>query len=140
MHKLALAALTLGAAALVLNGGASLASGGSGGSGGGGTTTTTTSGTWPSAYPLPAGTVTAQSATRATVRSTDTVATVMATLDALYAQKGCTEHVAVNKPADYFCVNPVTRKTDEVYFTFAALDPKPTDASRSQTNGFYVKG
>src|SRR5262245_26522762 len=110
MHKLAVAALTLGSAVIVLNSGASLASGGSGGGGG----TTTTSGAWPSAYPLPGGTVTAQSATRATVRSTDTVATVMARLDALYAQKGCTEHVAVNKPADYFCVNPVTRKTDEV--------------------------
>ncbi|NUR10055.1 MAG: hypothetical protein HOQ22_02675 [Nocardioidaceae bacterium] len=141
MKKLSAVALSAATLALALNGGASLASGGSG-SGGGSTSTSTSTGAWPAAYPLPTspGTVTAQSSTRATVRSTDTVATVMDKLDALYAAKGCSAHVAVNKPAQYFCVNPATHKTDEIYFTFAALDPKPTDASRSQTNAFYVKG
>jgi hypothetical protein len=46
----------------------------------------------------------------------------------------------VNKPKDYLCANPATGKSDEVYFTFAALDPTPSDSSRSQTNAFYVKG
>lgn len=46
----------------------------------------------------------------------------------------------MNKPRDYLCFNSSTRKTDEILFTFAALDPKPTDPSRSQTNAFYTKG
>ena len=62
-------------------------------------------------------------------------------LDQLYVtQEGCTLKLAVNKPKDYLCTNPATGKTDEVYFTFAALDPTPTDASRSQSNAFLVKG
>lgn len=98
---------------------------------------------WPTAYPLPVhpGTVTAQTSTTATVRSTDAVYTVRSKLDQLYvAQKGCQLRLAVNRPKDYLCFNAATHKTDEVYFTFAALDPKPTDASRSQTNAFYVRG
>jgi hypothetical protein len=46
----------------------------------------------------------------------------------------------VNKPKNYFCHNASTGKTDEVYFTFAALDPTASDPSRSQTNAFLVKG
>jgi hypothetical protein len=46
----------------------------------------------------------------------------------------------VNRPRDYLCRNAATGKTDEVYFTFAALDPTATDPARSQTNAFYVKG
>jgi hypothetical protein len=53
---------------------------------------------------------------------------------------GCNQKLAVNRPKDYLCVNPVTHATEEIYFTFAALDPTPTDASRSQSNAFYVKG
>jgi hypothetical protein len=117
------------AAALSFGGGVAMASGGSdgGGSGGGG-------GSWPVAsFPLPTspGTIISQSSTRATVRSTDTVATVKAKLDNIYVtQKGCVSHPAVNKPKDYFCGGR------EIYFTFAALDPTATDASRSQTNAF----
>lgn len=112
---------------------------GSGGSSGGGTA----SGTWPTAYPLPLdpGTVIAQSATTASVRSTDTVVTVRAKLDQLYLNGlGCAERLAVNKPKDYFCLNPDTGKVDEVWFTFAALDPTPDDPSRSQSNAFLVSG
>lgn len=104
-----------------------------GGSGGGGTT----SGTWPATLPLPTnpGTIISQSSTKAVVRSTDTVTVVWTKLDDLYAQKGCTNRPAVNKPKDYFCPNNV-----EVFFTFAALDPTPTDPSRSQSNAFRVSG
>jgi len=134
MHKIAAVAVTAAALTVVLNGGVSLASGGSSSGG---------SGSWPAAYPLPTspGVVTAQSGSAAVVRSTDTVATVQGKLDALYVtQKGCKSRVLVNKPVDYLCYNSMTRKTDEVWFTFAALDPKPADPSRSQTNGYYVKG
>ncbi|NUR06971.1 MAG: hypothetical protein HOQ45_08180 [Nocardioidaceae bacterium] len=136
MKKLAVLALSTAALALTLNGGASLASSGSGSSGGGGSTSTA-SGTWnQTTYPLPLspGHIISQSSSRASVRSTDTVATVMRKLDYMYVtQRHCTLHVLVNKPADYVC------GTHEVYFTFAALDPKPTDASRSQTNAFKVR-
>lgn len=101
------------------------------------------SGTWPASLPLPTnpGTLLSASGTRATVRSTDTVAVVRSKLDDLYVtQKGCTLQPAVNKPKDYFCRDAATGKTDEVYFTFAALDPTAGDPSRSQTNAFYVKG
>ena len=118
------------AVSLSFGGGAAMArgGGGGGGSGGGG------GGTWPSAtFPLPTnpGTIISQSSTRASVRSTDTVATVQAKLDNIYVtQKGCVSHPQVNRPKDYFCPN------GEIYFTFAALDPTATDASRSQTNAF----
>ena len=121
------------AVVLALGGGAAMAKGGGGGGGGSSGGGGTTSGTWPAAFPLPTnpGTVTAQSSTRATVRSTDTVTVVQSKLDDLYVnQKGCTLHVAVNRPKDYFCAE------GEVYFTFAALDPTPTDPSRSQSNAF----
>ena len=101
------------------------------------------SGTWPAQYPLPTdpGTVLSQSSTTAVVRSTDVVLTVRDKLDHLYLDlKGCSLRLAVNKPRDYLCYNPATNKTDEVYFTFAALDPSVTDPSRSQSNAFYVKG
>jgi hypothetical protein len=101
------------------------------------------SGTWPAAFPLPTapGTVVSQTSTTAVVRSTDQVAVVLSKLDNLYlTEKGCTLRLAVNKPKDYLCYDPATRKTDEIYFTFAALDPRPTDPSRSQSNGFYIEG
>ena len=101
------------------------------------------SGTWPADLPLPTnpGTVTSQSETTAEVRSTDTVLEVATKLDDLYiTQKGCTRQLGVNKPRDYLCHDPETGKTDEVLFTFASLDPTPTDPSRSQTNAFYIKG
>jgi hypothetical protein len=125
-------AITACAAAVVaLQGGAATASGGSSG------------GTWPAGYPLPTspGRVVSQSSTSAVVRSTDTVATVRSKLDNLYVnQKGCTLRLAVNKPKDYLCRNRTTGKTDEVWFTFAALDPTASDPSRSQTNAFYGRG
>jgi hypothetical protein len=118
-------------AAVVLGAGVASASGGD-----------SSSGTWPTSMPLPTnpGRVLSQSSTTATVRSTDSVATVQGKLDSLYAAKGCTRKLAVNRPRDYLCRNAATGKTDEVYFTFAALDPTATDPSRSQTNAFYVKG
>ena len=103
----------------------------------------TAGGTWPANLPLPTnpGTVTSQSDKTAVVRSTDTVLEVKAKLDDLYiTQKGCTRQLGVNKPRDYLCHNAATNKTDEVLFTFAALDPTASDASRSQTNAFYIKG
>ncbi len=139
------------AAVLALGGGLATAkgggSGGGGGGGGGGSTPPATSppatGAWPAGFPLPTnpGTVISQSSTKAVVRSTDSVATVTSKLDALYVDgKGCTLRLAVNKPKDYLCANSATGKTDEVYFTFAALDPTASDPSRSQSNAFYVKG
>ena len=143
MNKLAAVALTAATLAVaVLNAGAAQAHGGSGGGGGGGSTTpvpSSSSGTWPSAFPLPTnpGVVTAQTSTTAVVRSTETTATIEARLDDLYVTGlGCISKLTVNKPKDYFCTNPSTGKTQEVYFTYAALDPKPTDPSRSQTNAF----
>ncbi|HEX3089044.1 MAG TPA: hypothetical protein VHQ23_10335 [Ilumatobacteraceae bacterium] len=138
--------LALGGGAVAAKGGGG---GGSGGGGGGGSTTPPTTqppastGTWPSAYPLPTspGTVISQSSNRATVRSTDSVQTVISKLDALYVTgKHCTDRPAVNKPKDYLCFNAATGKTDEIYFTFAALDPTASDPSRSQSNAFYLKG
>jgi hypothetical protein len=100
-------------------------------------------GTWPSAYPLPThpGRVLSQSSGTAVVRSTDTVLEVKSKLDAMYVGRlGCTRRVAVNKPRDYLCTNGATGKTDEIYFTFAALDPEAGDPSRSQTNAFHANG
>jgi hypothetical protein len=113
--------------AILLTSGAAVASGGS-------------RGTWPSAYPLPTqpGRVLSQTPSTAVVRSADTVLTVKTKLDSMYVGRlGCTRVAAVNKPRDYFCRDAATGKTVEVYFTFAALDPKPTD--RSQTNAFLVR-
>ena len=123
---LSLAALT----AVLLSSGAAVA--GSGGGGG-----------WPAAYPLPTqpGRILSQTSSTAVVRSPDTVLTVKTKLDAMYVDRlGCTRRVVVNKPRDYLCRNAATGKADEVYFTFAALDAKPTDASVSQTNAYLVKG
>ena len=132
MNKLAaIAVATATSAVMVLTGGAATADGGG------------SSGTWPVSLPLPTdpGTLLSQSSTTAVVRSTDTVAVVMSKLDELYlTQKECTRRLGVNRPRDYLCFNPATRKTDEVLFTFAALDPTATDPSRSQTNAFYTKG
>jgi len=132
MNKLtAVAGSTAMFTAVVLSGGAATAGGGG------------SSGTWPAGYPLPTnpGTVISQSSTSAVVRSTDTVAEVRSKLDQLYVtEKGCTLRLGVNRPRDYLCYNPDTRKTDEVLFTFAALDPTASDPSRSQTNAFYTKG
>jgi hypothetical protein len=127
----AVAVSTAALAVAVLNGGTVMAQGGS------------SSGTWPTSLPLPTdpGTLVWQSPTRAVVRSTESVAVVRGRLDELYVtQKGCTLEPAVNKPKDYFCYNAATRKTDEVFFTFAALDPSAADPSVSQSNAFYVQG
>jgi hypothetical protein len=132
MNKLAaIAVATATSAVMVLTGGSATADDGG------------SSGTWPVSLPLPTdpGTLLSQSSTTAVVRSTDTVAVVMSKLDELYlTQKECTRRLGVNRPRDYLCFNPATRKTDEVLFTFAALDPTATDPSRSQTNAFYTKG
>jgi hypothetical protein len=132
MNKLtAIAVATATSAVIVLTGGAATADDGG------------SSGTWPASLPLPTdpGTLLSQSSTTAVVRSSDTVAVVMSKLDELYlTQKECTRRLGVNRPRDYLCFNPATRKTDEVLFTFAALDPTATDPSRSQTNAFYTKG
>lgn len=133
MNKLFKVGLPVVTAALVigLSGGAAMAKDGG------------SSGTWPAAYPLPLdpGTLISQTSTTAVVRSTDFVFDVETKLDDLYVtQKGCASVGAVNKPRNYFCFNPETRKTDEIYFTFAALDPTATDPSRSQSNAFYLKG
>jgi hypothetical protein len=152
MNKFAaIAVSTFTLAVVVLNGGVASAKGG-GGSGGGAPAGGSTGGTptggastgaWPAAFPLPTnpGTLLSQSSSTAVVRSTDTVLIVHGKLDALYVtQMGCTSKAAVNKPRDYFCHNAATGKTDEIYFTFAALDPKATDPSRSQSNAFLAKG
>jgi len=132
MNKFAAIAMSTATfAALVLNAGAASASGGG------------SSGTWPAAFPLPTnpGTLLSQSSTTAVVRSTDQVGVVQAKLDDLYiTEKGCTRRLGVNRPRDYLCYNPATSKSDEVLFTFAALDATVTDPSASQTNAFYVKG
>ena len=130
MNKSPAIAVSTATLSVLLNLGAAQADGGS-------------SGTWPASLPLPTnpGTVTSQTSTTAVVRSTDTTAVVRTKLDELYiTQKGCTRKLAVNRPRDYLCYDPATRKTVEVYFTFAALDPTATDPSRSQTNAFYLKG
>jgi hypothetical protein len=132
MNKFAAIAMsTATLAVLVLNPGAASASGGG------------SSGTWPAALPLPTnpGTLLSQSSTAAMVRSTDQVGVVQAKLDDLYVTaKGCTQRLGVNRPRDYLCFNPATSKSDEVLFTFAALDATVTDSSVSQTNAFYIKG
>jgi hypothetical protein len=129
MHKVAAIAVSTAAlAVLTLNGGQAIAGG--------------SSGTWPSAYPLPTdpGTLTSQTSTTAVVRSTDTVEVVKSKLDNLYVtQKGCTLRLAVNKPRDYLCHNLANGKTDEIVFTFAALDPTTSDPSRSQANAFVYQ-
>lgn len=132
MNKFATIAMsTATLAVLVLNAGAASTSAGG------------SSGTWPAAFPLPTtpDTLLSQSSTTAVVRSTDQVGVVQAKLDALYiTKKGCTQRLGPNRPRDYLCYNPATGKTDEVLFTFAALDPRVTDPSVSQTNAFYIRG
>jgi hypothetical protein len=147
MNKFAaIAVSTFTLAVVVLNGGVASAKGGGSSGGGapaGGSTGGASTGAWPAAFPLPTnpGTLLSQSSSTAVVRSTDSVLIVHGKLDALYVtQKGCTSRGAVNKPRDYLCHNSATGKTDEIYFTFAALDPKATDPSRSQSNAFLVKG
>jgi len=127
----AIAMPTAALAVLVFNAGAATASGGG------------SAGAWPAAFPLPTdpGTLLSQSSTTAVVRSTDSVGVVQAKLDDLYLTKmGCTQRLGVNRPRDYLCYNPATRKSDEVLFTFALLDATVTDPSHSQTNAFYIKG
>ncbi len=132
MNKLkTLAVAGVALATLAAGSGAAFAQGGGGGD------------TWPSQYPLPLhpGTLISQSKDRATVRSTDAVFTVHNKLRDVYVtQKGCVEKAAVNKSLDFFCYNPATNKTDEVYFTFAALDLTFDGTNISQSNAFYVKG
>ena len=134
----AIAVSTATLAIAVLSGGTATASGGGSSSGGGGAS----SSAWSASLPLPTspGTIISQSSSTASVRSTDTVAVVKSKLDAMYGQLGCTNRPAVNRPKDYFCFNSATGKTDEVYFTFALLDPTAADPSRSQTNAFRVGG
>ena len=129
MHKAAvIAASTAALSVLALHGGPAMASGGS-------------TGTWTSRYPLPRGTVVSQSSTAAVVRSTDTVRTVQRRLDRRYVERmGCRKRLAVNKPRDYLCRNSATGKTDEIVFTFAALDPTSSDPTRSQSNAHLYKG
>ena len=128
---LAAAAIAMAAlAVLALNGGQAMASGASPGS-------------WPTRLPLPTspGTVVSQTSSTAVLRSTATVQVVQRRLDNRYVtQMGCTRRLAVNKPRDYLCHNDVTGKTDEVVFTFAALDPTPGNPSRSQSNAYLFKG
>jgi len=130
MHKIAVtAACTATLGILTLTGGPAMAG--------------APSGTWPAAYPLPTdpGTLTSQTSTTAVVRSTDTVAVVQRKLDDLYVrQNGCTLRLGMNKPRDYLCHNLTTGNTDEILFTFAALDPTTSDAFRSQTNAFFNPG
>jgi hypothetical protein len=132
MNKFAAIAIsTATLAVLVLNAGAASASGGG------------SSSTWPAAFPLPTspGTLLSQSSTTAVVRSTDQVGVVQAKLDDMYITKmGCTQRLGVNRPSDYLCYNPATHKSDEVLFTFAALDATATNPYVSQTNAFYIKG
>ena len=117
--------LSLATTALLLSGGAAMAD--------------TGSGSWPTAYPLPQGTVVTESSDAAVVRSTAVVIDVKAELDALYVgQLGCVRNIAVNKPRDYFCTDASTGKTDEVWFTFAALEFTP--GASSQTNAYLVQG
>ena len=127
MHKSASIAISTAAlAALTLDGGQAIAG--------------VSSGTWPAAYPLPTspGTVTSQTSTTAVVRSTDTVDVVQNKLDRMYlTQQECVLRLAVNKPRDYLCHNLTTGATDEIVFTFSALEPSPSDPARSQTNSFH---
>jgi hypothetical protein len=124
------AVITAAVAVLALNGGQAMAAG-------------EFSGAWPGGFPLPTqpGSVVSQTSTTAVVRSTDTVQVVQRKLDNFYVtQKGCTRRLAVNKPRDYLCHNTATGGTDEIVFTFAALDPTPSDPSRSQSNAYHFRG
>jgi hypothetical protein len=117
-------------AVLALNGGQAMAAGAS-------------SGTWPTRFPLPTnpGTVVSQTSSTAVLRSTATVQAVQRRLDNMYVTRmGCTRRLAVNKPRDYLCHSSATGTTDEVVFTFAALDPTPGHPARSQSNAYHFKG
>src|SRR5262245_29875428 len=126
MHKVAAVAVsTTALAALALNGGQAMAGG---------------SGRWPARFPLVTHPrrVVSQSSSTAVVRSRATVWTVVQKLDHMYvAQMGCKRRAAVNKPRDYLCHNRATGKTDEIVFTFAALDPTPKHPARSQSNAYF---
>lgn len=138
MNRLAaIAVSTATLTTVVLSGGAATASG-SGSSSGGGSPAGGASSGWPASLPLPTspGTIVSQSSSTAVIRSTDSVAVVKSKLDSMYAQLGCTNRPAVNRPRDYFCFNGATGRTDEVWFTFALLDPTASDPSRSQSNAF----
>ena len=130
MHKLAAVAVSTAAVAvLALNGGQAMAGG--------------SSGKWPSRFPLPTnpGRIVSQDSSTAVVRSRSTVLVVTHKLDRLYVgQLGCRKRVAVNKPRDYFCRNRASGKTDEIVFTFAALDPTRAHPARSQSNAYYFGG
>jgi hypothetical protein len=126
MRAIALAVSTAALAAVALNGAPAMAAGGS-------------SGTWPGSFPLPTnpGQVVSQSSTTAVVRSTATVRVVQRKLDRLYVGRmGCTKRLAVNKPRDYLCHSRATGTTEEIVFTFAALDPTLSDPARSQSNAY----
>jgi len=129
MHKVAaIMVSTAACAALTLEGGQAMAG---------------SAGTWPARFPLPTapGRVVSQTSTTAVVRSTDTVTAVQRKLDNRYVtQLGCRRRLAVNKPRDYLCHNRATGKTDEIVFTFAALDPTASDPSRSQSNAACFRG
>jgi hypothetical protein len=130
MHKLAAIAVSTTALAVLVQGGGEAMAGGS-------------SGTWPRSLPLPThpGRVISQSSDTAVDRSTDTVLVVLGKLNNRYVtQKGCKRRLAVNKLRDYLCRNRATGKTDEIVFTFAALDPTPGHPARSQSNGYYFGG
>jgi hypothetical protein len=130
MHKVSAVAVSVAAlAALSLNGGQAMAGG--------------SAGSWPARFPLPTnpGRVVSESSTTAVVRSTDTAWDVQQKLDRLYVtQRGCKRRLAVNKPRDYLCHNRATGKTDEIVFTFAALDPTAGHPARSQSNAYHVNG
>ena len=130
MHKVAAVAVsTTALAALALSGGQAMAGG--------------SAGRWPARFPLVTnpGRVISQSSSTAVVRSRATVWTVQRRLDHMYVgQMGCKRRVAVNKPRDYFCHNRATGKTDEIVFTFAALDPTPRHPARSQSNAYVFNG
>lgn len=125
-RSLTWAVFTSALAVLALNGGPAMAGG-------------VSSGAWPSRFPLPTnpGTVVSQTSTTAVVRSTATVQVVQRRLDNFYVtQMGCTKRLAVNKPRDYLCHNGATGGTEEIVFTFAALDPTTGAPARSQSNAY----
>jgi hypothetical protein len=130
MHKVSAVAVSVAAvAALSLNGGQAMAGG--------------SAGSWPARFPLPTnpGRVVSESSSTAVVRSTDTAWDVQRKLDRLYVtQRGCKRRLAVNKPRDYLCHNRATGKTDEIVFTFAALDPSAGHPARSQSNAYHFNG
>lgn len=123
MHKVAAIAVPMAAmAVLALSGGEAMAGGGS-------------SGTWPSGLPLPThpGRLVAQSSdTPWSGPPTRCSSSSASSTNRYVTQKDCARRLAVNKPRDYLCRNRATGKTDEIVFTFAALDPTARHPARSQ--------